>query len=72
METQRKLLVDDHEASQILSIPIIDLEWLVATEQLAPIQIRGRRLFEVLQLEELVRLYKTVQSRRTHDQTKHQ
>jgi hypothetical protein len=63
MPDQRKLLVDEIEASQLLSIAATDLEWLVSTQQLSPIHIRGRRLFMVAQLEELVQTYKTVQSR---------
>jgi hypothetical protein len=60
---QRKLLVDGAEATAILNISQQDLEWLVDTQQLSPIHIRGRRLFTVAQLEELVQTYKTVQSR---------
>jgi hypothetical protein len=63
MPDQRKLLVDDSEASQLLSIAATDLEWLVSTQQLSPILIRGRRLFQLSQLEELVQLYSKVQSR---------
>ena len=57
-----KLLVNN-EASELLSIPAHVLEWLVDTQQLSPIHIRGRRLFLVTQLEELTRTYQTVQSR---------
>ena len=63
MSDNPKLLVDDNEASELLSIPAPDLEWLVNTQQLSPIQLRGRRLFLVAQLEELVLTYRTVQSR---------
>jgi hypothetical protein len=63
MSYQRKLLVDGAEATVILNISQQDLEWLVDTQQLSPIHIRGRRLFMVTQLEELVQTYKTVQSR---------
>ena len=63
MELSRKLLVDDDEACQILSISRDDLEWLISTQQLSPIRIRGHRLFDMAQFEELVRVYMTVQSR---------
>ena len=63
MPDELKLLVDDNEARARLSIPAADLEWLVSTQQLSPIQLRGRRLFLVAQLEELVLTYRTVQSR---------
>jgi hypothetical protein len=63
MPDKLKLLVDDDEASKLLSIPITDLDWLASTQQLSPIHIRGRRLFMVAQLEELVQTYKSVQSR---------
>lgn len=70
MPSRKKLLVDDAEAASTLSIPAEDLEWLVSTEQLMPIVIRGRRLFDFTQLEELVRTYRIVQSRgRTRGQT---
>ena len=65
-----KLLVDDAAAALALSLSPEDLEWLISTEQLAPIIIRGRRLFDAAQLEELVRIYRTVQSReKTREQT---
>ena len=63
MSDNPKLLVDDNEASELLSIPVTDLDWLASTQQLSPIHIRGRRLFMVAQLEELVQTYKSVQSR---------
>jgi hypothetical protein len=63
MSDNPKLLVDDNEASELLSIPAPDLEWLVNTQQLSPIQLRGRRLFLVAQLEELIQTYKAVQLR---------
>lgn len=63
MADRRRLLVDSTEAIAILSIPPDDLDWLVDTQQLSQINIRGRRLFELTQLEELVQTYKTVQSR---------
>jgi hypothetical protein len=68
MSDNPKLLVDDNEASERLSIPADDLEWLVNTQQLSPIQLRGRRLFLVAQLEELIQTYKTIQSRGHHGQ----
>ena len=68
----RKLLVGDEEVCHILSIPDCDLEWLVSTEQLIPICIRGRRLFDMPQIEELVRVYKVVQSRGSNEQAKRQ
>ena len=68
MESPRKILVDDDAVRTILSIPAPDLNWLVDTEQLLPIQIRGRRLFELSQIEELVCLYKTVQARGTNNE----
>ena len=57
------LLVDNAQAAIILSIPPDDLDWLVSTQQLFPIHIRGRRLFEITQLEELIQTYQSVQSR---------
>ncbi len=72
MSDQRKLLVDDSEASELLSISTNDLEWLVSTQQLSPIQIRGRRLFQLSQLEELIQVYNKVQSRGNHGQYQHQ
>jgi hypothetical protein len=63
MHSLKKLLVDDAEACEMLSIPAEHLDWLVRTEQLIPINIRGRRLFAVRQLEELVRTYSIVQAR---------
>jgi hypothetical protein len=63
MSNNPKLLVGDNEASELLSIPANDLEWLVNTQQLSPIQLRGRRLFLMTQLEELIQTYKTVQAR---------
>jgi hypothetical protein len=63
MYRNNKLLVDENEAIAMLSISNNDLEWLLNTQQLSHIQIRGRRLFEVVQLEQLVQSYKTVQSR---------
>ena len=65
MQTHSKLLVAEKEAIGMLSISEIDLDWLVTTQQLFPIYLRGRRLFELSQLEELVRVYKTVQTRGT-------
>jgi len=65
MQTHSKLLVAEKEAIGMLSISESDLDWLVATQQLFPIYLRGRRLFELSQLEELVRVYKTVQTRGT-------
>lgn len=68
MHSTRKLLVDDAEACAMLSIPAEHLDWLVKTEQLSPIHIRGRRLFAVRQLDELVTTYSVVQTRgRNHD-----
>ena len=67
MQSTHKLLVDDAEACAMLSIPAEHLDWLVKTEQLTPVNIRGRRLFPVRQLEELVRTYAVVQARgRSH------
>jgi hypothetical protein len=63
MQSTHKLLVDDAAACTMLSIPAEHLDWLVKTEQLNPINIRGRRLFAVRQLEELVRTYSIVQAR---------
>lgn len=63
MQSTHKLLVDDAEACAMLSIPPETLAWLIATEQLAPINIRGRRLFPARQLEELIRTYAVVQAR---------
>ncbi|MDR5725964.1 MAG: hypothetical protein RB191_00690 [Terriglobia bacterium] len=63
MPIHSKLLVDEREAKSILSISDTDLEWLVTTQQLFPVYLRGRRLFEIAQLEELIRIYKTVQTR---------
>jgi len=68
MSNKRKLLVDDPEACESLSVSAEDLEWLVQTGQLAPIQIRGKRLFDSSQLLELVRLYKTIQGRTNPDE----
>jgi len=68
MSDNLKLLVDDSEATSLLSIPAGDLEWLVNTQQLSPIQLRGRRLFLVAQIEELIQTYRTVQSRGQHAQ----
>lgn len=70
MPIHSKLLVDESEAKSILSISDSDLEWLVTTQQLFPVYLRGRRLFEFSQLEELVRLYKTVQARGNYDKSK--
>lgn len=67
MHSHSKLLVDESEAKSILSISESDLDWLVSTQQLFPVYLRGRRLFELSQLEELVRLYTTVQARGTHE-----
>ena len=63
MHSNQRLLVDDADACLMLSIPLEHLDWLVKTEQLVPINIRGRRLFSVRQLEELVRTYSVVQAR---------
>ncbi len=63
MSANPKLLVDDNDASALLSISITDLDWLTNTQQLSPIRLRGRRLFLVSQLEELIQTYKTVQLR---------
>jgi hypothetical protein len=63
MRSNQRLLVDDAEACEMLSIPAEHLDWLVKTEQLGPISIRGRRLFALRQLEELVRTYSIVQAR---------
>lgn len=69
MQFTRKLLVDNAEACTMLNIPAEHLDWLVKTEQLSPICIRGRRLFAVRQLEELVTTYSVVQARgRNHDE----
>jgi hypothetical protein len=67
MSDTRKLLVNDGEASQLLSILPNDLEWLVGTQQLCPIHIRGQRLFEFSQLEALVQTYRTIQGRGNHE-----
>jgi hypothetical protein len=63
MADQQKLLIDSAETIAILSISRDDLDWLVDTQQLSPINIRGQRLFELSQLKERVVTYKTVQSR---------
>ncbi len=69
MQSHPRLLVNDADACSMLSIPAEHLDWLVKTEQLSPINIRGRRLFAVRQLEELVRTYSIVQARgRINDQ----
>lgn len=68
MKSTRKLLVGETETRSMLSISGEDLEWLVNTEQLSPILLRGRRLFDVSQLNELVRTYQIVQSRGVKDE----
>jgi hypothetical protein len=69
MHPNQRLLVDDAEACSMLGVPAEHLDWLVKTEQLSPVNIRGRRLFGVRQLEELVHTYAIVQARgRIHDQ----
>lgn len=63
METSVKLLVSEEEACELLSLSPDDLLWLTATEQLAPLFIRGRKLFELTRLHEFIQVYKSVQSR---------
>lgn len=63
MEQPRKILLADEAAMGALSIDSDTLDWLVDTRQLAPITIRGRRLFPVAQLNELVTAYSVVQAR---------
>jgi len=72
MDSNDKLMVDDAEAAALLSISPDDLEWLAVTGQLDPILIRGRRLFDTAQLQQLIVTYRTVQSRGTRsDENKH-
>ena len=66
LETSLKLLVTEEEACQLLSLSLDDLVWLTATEQLSPLLIRGRKLFEVSRLHEFIQVYKSVQSRSLH------
>jgi hypothetical protein len=63
MHSTQKLLVDDAEACAMLSIPVEHLDWLVKTERLIPVTIRGQRLFTVRRLNELVLTYSIVQAR---------
>jgi hypothetical protein len=63
LQTSIKLLVSEEEACELLSLSLDDLLWLTATEQLSPLFIRGRRLFEVARLHEFIQVYKSVQSR---------
>lgn len=65
MEQPSKILLADEAAMGALSIDSDTLDWLVHTRQLTPITIRGRRLFPVAQLNELVTAYSVVQSRGT-------
>jgi hypothetical protein len=62
-ETSVKLLVSEAEACELLSLSINELLWLTATEQLTPLFIRGRKLYEVARLHEFIQVYKSVQSR---------
>jgi hypothetical protein len=66
LETSVKLLVSEAEACELLSLSPDDFLWLTATEQLSPLFIRGRTLFEVARLHELIQVYKSVQSRSTN------
>jgi hypothetical protein len=50
LQTSIKPLVSEEVACELLSLSLDDLLWLTATEQLSPLFIRGRRLFEVARL----------------------
>ena len=63
MEFNPALLLDDVGATAALSIDQEALDWLVSTQQLLPIYIRGRRLFRYSDLQELVAGYQVVQHR---------
>ncbi len=56
-------LLDEHSARKALSLDTDALAWLVATGQLTPFTVAGRRLYLWRQLEELVRVYRSKQTR---------
>ncbi len=64
----RLQLLTIENVAQRLSLPVRDVERLVATGQLPAICIRGKRLFDERDLFRLVEAYKRVQIRRENDE----
>lgn len=61
MTTPTPRLLDESDALRALSLDEDDLVWLVATGQLTPLTIAGKRKYLWRQLEELVRVYRSIQ-----------
>ena len=58
------LLLDEPETMRALSLGPEDLSWLVATRQLTPISINGKRRFLLREIDALVRVYQANQPRK--------
>ena len=58
-----RILLDDAETVRALSLSLDDIDWLIRTRQLQPIMIRGKRRFLRRDLEVLVNLYQSTQTR---------
>jgi len=56
-------LLDESQTMRALSLDEDDLSWLVATGQLTPVTVAGQRLYLRRQLEELVHVYRSIQTR---------
>ena len=63
IQTDRRLITE-LEVLKTLQIDAGDLDWLVATGQLTPIQIRGKVRFDLVDVDELINEYKRVQGRK--------
>jgi hypothetical protein len=59
----RRLMPRD-EAAQMLHLTDEDIQWLVDTKQLPEIRLRGRKLFDSRDLDQLIDTYKTLVTRR--------
>jgi hypothetical protein len=57
------ILLDDAGALNALELTLQELEWLVATRQLLPVTICGKRRFLYDNLRDLARAYQNIQQR---------